>query len=294
MRGAPVAALASLLLCGCLEDWGEPPKVDWSPPSAPASAVSETREACREHYPRRAAWFGDLHVHTALSMDAWVRDTRTTPDAAYRFARGEAVATGPLGPDGEPTVWCMRGQAMENRAHRVLAVPKTATIHELAVHPLQPHLICMLTSAGLSVYRVGAHWPPSVAVSKTEVEPSRPIRAERRKSTLQSVPPPALPTFSGRDRPDSGAEDFESLSRKGSGRAGSVLSGGSAGYNGSADFDSASASAMTETLPITWTVEQVGTWLERIGLGRHKETFLENDVDGRLLLKLSEQGVRRA
>ena len=104
MRGAFVAALASLLLCGCLEDWGEPPKVDWSPPSAPASAVSETREACREHYPRRAAWFGDLHVHTALSMDAWVRDTRTTPDAAYRFARGEAVATGPLDPDGEPTV----------------------------------------------------------------------------------------------------------------------------------------------------------------------------------------------
>ena len=195
-------------------------------------------------------------------------------------------------PDGEPTVWCMRGQAMENRAHRVLAVPKTATIHELAVHPLQPHLICMLTSAGLSVYRVGAHWPPSVAVSKTEVEPSRPIRAERRKATLQSVPPPALPTFSGRDRSDSGAEDFESLSRKGSGRAGSVLSGGSAGYNGSADFDSASASALTETLPITWTVEQVGTWLERIGLGRHKETFLENDVDGRLLLKLTVEEIQ--
>jgi len=91
------------LLCSCLEDWGEPPKADWSPPSAAAVAVSEAREACRERYPERAAWFGDLHVHTTLSMDAWIRDTRTTPDAAYRFAKGEPVASGPLGAGGHQT-----------------------------------------------------------------------------------------------------------------------------------------------------------------------------------------------
>jgi hypothetical protein len=98
------AVLLTLLGTGCLEDWGEPPKADWSPASAPARHVAETREPCRERHPERAAWFGDLHVHTALSMDAWIRDTRTTPDAAYRFAKGEPVATGPLGADGRPTV----------------------------------------------------------------------------------------------------------------------------------------------------------------------------------------------
>lgn len=92
------------LATGCIEDWGEPPKVDWQPPSAAAQAHPETREACRERSPQRRAWFGDLHVHTALSMDAWVRDTRATPDDAYRFARGEAVATGPLDASGRPSL----------------------------------------------------------------------------------------------------------------------------------------------------------------------------------------------
>ena len=39
---------------------------------------------------RRIYW-GDLHTHTALSMDAYVLNTRLTPADAYRFARGEAL-----------------------------------------------------------------------------------------------------------------------------------------------------------------------------------------------------------
>lgn len=37
------------------------------------------------------AWFGDLHLHTGLSFDAAASGTRTTPDDAYRYARGESV-----------------------------------------------------------------------------------------------------------------------------------------------------------------------------------------------------------
>ena len=41
--------------------------------------------------PERSAYFGDLHVHTALSFDAYAFGTTSSPSDAYRFARGEAI-----------------------------------------------------------------------------------------------------------------------------------------------------------------------------------------------------------
>lgn len=40
---------------------------------------------------KRSPWFGDLHVHTAWSLDSYVNFNPTDPDQAYRFARGEEV-----------------------------------------------------------------------------------------------------------------------------------------------------------------------------------------------------------
>jgi hypothetical protein len=40
---------------------------------------------------RRQAFFGELHLHTTMSFDAWTFGTKVTPDEAYRFARGETV-----------------------------------------------------------------------------------------------------------------------------------------------------------------------------------------------------------
>lgn len=39
----------------------------------------------------KRAYFGDLHLHTALSFDAYLFNTNTLPEDSYRFARGEAV-----------------------------------------------------------------------------------------------------------------------------------------------------------------------------------------------------------
>jgi hypothetical protein len=39
----------------------------------------------------RKALFGDLHIHTRYSFDAFAFGTLATPSDAYRFAKGEAI-----------------------------------------------------------------------------------------------------------------------------------------------------------------------------------------------------------
>lgn len=88
---APLLAAALLAACS---DGAAPP----TPPPG-----EEDREACSDRNPLRNLYFGDLHVHTSYSFDAHVFEVRATPHDAYRFARGEALALPPLGPDGRGT-----------------------------------------------------------------------------------------------------------------------------------------------------------------------------------------------
>ena len=68
------------------------------PPAASApTAMAETPTAPTATYhsalpaAQRRAFFGELHLHTAMSLDAWALGTKVTPDQAYRFAKGETV-----------------------------------------------------------------------------------------------------------------------------------------------------------------------------------------------------------
>ncbi len=56
-----------------------------------AASEAAAKGRCADHTEERRALFGELHVHTAISMDANVFGTRLRPDDAYRFAKGESV-----------------------------------------------------------------------------------------------------------------------------------------------------------------------------------------------------------
>lgn len=52
---------------------------------------TETRDDCLDFDPLRQPFFGDTHVHTALSADAVINSTPNLPSDAYDFAKGAAL-----------------------------------------------------------------------------------------------------------------------------------------------------------------------------------------------------------
>ena len=84
LRAAPptLAVFLSLTVLACtdtslsIDDYAEAP--------APASRT----EGYSEH---RNVYFGDVHIHTRYSFDAYLLGTEVTPDQSYRFAKGEAI-----------------------------------------------------------------------------------------------------------------------------------------------------------------------------------------------------------
>ncbi len=84
--------VAAMLLAGC----GDDNDVASNPTPPPL-------QHCADYNPLRNVYFGDLHVHTSFSFDAYVFDVRTTPEQAYRFARGEPLSLPPLDAAGHGT-----------------------------------------------------------------------------------------------------------------------------------------------------------------------------------------------
>jgi hypothetical protein len=59
--------------------------------AAPVAQTVEQLEAAVPDNPLKEAYFGETHVHTSYSLDAYIGGARLTPDDAYKFAQGKDV-----------------------------------------------------------------------------------------------------------------------------------------------------------------------------------------------------------
>lgn len=156
MRLALTMVLASLVLSGCGRNEPEPvvsSAPDPVPVAAPETSSIAEREAAVPSNPLRDVYFGNLHVHSGWSFDATTNGSITTPDAAYRWAKGEAIAGGEGLPDLQilrPLDW----YAVSEHAEYLGVLPLMADQESpLSEHPLAADIFGGDPDASFAAYQ---------------------------------------------------------------------------------------------------------------------------------------------
>ncbi|MDQ1346541.1 MAG: hypothetical protein QG586_2082, partial [Pseudomonadota bacterium] len=92
---AATLLLVSVLAGGCSREAPAPAAPATSAATeAPAAPAASDRPAAN---PERNAYFGDVHVHTGWSFDAFTNGSRATPTDAYAWAQGQEITNSGMG-----------------------------------------------------------------------------------------------------------------------------------------------------------------------------------------------------
>lgn len=84
MRWSGLIAIACIAACGRPST----PPAETTTPGAVHSSTTSTAPAPN---PLRNVYFGDLHLHTRNSFDAYIFNVRATPEDAYAYAKGQSI-----------------------------------------------------------------------------------------------------------------------------------------------------------------------------------------------------------
>jgi hypothetical protein len=96
-----------------------------------ADSVGEPGLGSGEKNPLNNVYFGEQHLHTANSPDAFAMGTRNTPDDAYRFCKGEAIkkiVSKTTVQKGTPYDWCAVTDHAEYLGIMPLIIDKTSSM----------------------------------------------------------------------------------------------------------------------------------------------------------------------
>jgi hypothetical protein len=99
VAGIVSAALAvfGLAFAGCSRQAATPPGAGVAEAPAPAAATAAATPDRPPANPDRNAYFGDVHVHTGWSFDAFTNGSKTTPTDAYAWAQGKEITNSGIG-----------------------------------------------------------------------------------------------------------------------------------------------------------------------------------------------------
>lgn len=93
MKVVTMAAACLVCLTACSNGEAPPPSATEKAAATnvkPAPTIEQLEAAVVEN-PLKQAYFGETHLHTSYSLDAFIGGNRNTPEDAYRFAQGEEM-----------------------------------------------------------------------------------------------------------------------------------------------------------------------------------------------------------
>ena len=89
-KKAVLAASITIVLAACSQEKSRQPVEEKQPTTQAFTQTKEDASSITMN-PNRDAFFGETHVHTAYSLDAYLGGTRLTHDEAYSYAQGGTV-----------------------------------------------------------------------------------------------------------------------------------------------------------------------------------------------------------